>query len=87
VSTFCQESELGEWVKSEKMLNIQRLSLSEPSMQRLWLVRDFDQSCEALAQQRSISQRLVSIKYGAINVPDYDNTAYAYNDQLGFVKI
>lgn len=86
-SRFCEKSDDGEWVDRENIVGIERMALSGQSQQRLWLVRDFDQACENLVDEKEISQRWVSMRYGEIHFVHRDNQTYEYSDQLGLVKI
>jgi CRISPR-associated endonuclease/helicase Cas3 len=87
VSRFCEKDEQGYAIEREKILNIQRITLSEQAQQRLWLTRDFEHSCIALADQQELSQRRISLRYGELNFSHDENNQYGYNDQLGLVKI
>ncbi len=86
-SRFCEKNVKGYAIEREKLLNIRRISLSECAQKRLWLKRDFDQSCAELANSYEISQRLVSLRYGELSFPYNEKQQYGYNDQLGLVKI
>lgn len=84
---FCQRDEQGYPVERENILNINRIELSELAMSKLWLSRDFAQSVEVLAEQQELSQRTISLRYGELSFPHDEKHQYAYNDQLGLVKI
>jgi CRISPR-associated endonuclease/helicase Cas3 len=86
-SQFCEKNEQGYAIEREGPLNIQRIGLSEKAQQRLWLTRDFDQSCIALADEQNLSQRTVSLRYGELSFSHYERKEYGYNDQLGLVEI
>ena len=86
-SRFCEKDEQGYAIEREGTLNIQRITLSEQAQQRLWLTRDFDHSCIALADQQALSQRRISLRYGELNFSHDEKKQYGYNDQLGLVKI
>jgi CRISPR-associated endonuclease/helicase Cas3 len=87
VSQFCEKDEQGYAIERERTLNIQRITLNEQAQQRLWLTRDFDHSCIALADQQALSQRRISLRYGELNFSHDEKKQYGYNDQLGLVKI
>ena len=86
-SYFCEKNDEGYAINREAALNIKRIQLSELAMSRLWLVRDFDQSCSEFAEKRDMTQRRVSLRYGELSLRDDENRHYAYNDQLGLVQI
>jgi CRISPR-associated endonuclease/helicase Cas3 len=86
-SRFCEKDDQGYAIEREGTLNIQRITLSEQAQQRLWLTRDFDHSCIALADQQALSQRRISLRYGELNFSHDEKKQYGYNDQLGLVKI
>jgi CRISPR-associated endonuclease/helicase Cas3 len=86
-SQFCEKNEQGYAIERERTLNIQRITLSKKAQQRLWLTRDFDHSCIALADQQELSQRRISLRYGELNFSHDEKKQYGYNDQLGLVKI
>ncbi|WJG10669.1 type I-F CRISPR-associated helicase Cas3f [Aliiglaciecola sp. LCG003] len=86
-SRFCEKDEQGYAIERERTLNIQRIALSEQAQQRLWLTRDFDQSCIALADGQELSQRRISLRYGELSFRHDEKKRYGYNDQLGLVKI
>jgi CRISPR-associated endonuclease/helicase Cas3 len=87
ISQFCEKNEQGYAIEREGTLNIQRITLSEQAEQRLWLTRNFDQSCLALADQQELSQRRISLRYGELSFPHDEKKQYGYNDQLGLVKM
>lgn len=92
VSRFCEKDAEGYAVERENQLNIQRVELSPQARSRLWLVRDYDSACVALADNSAdypqpLSQRRVSLRYGELSFPHDEKQHYAYNDQLGLVKI
>jgi CRISPR-associated endonuclease/helicase Cas3 len=86
-SRFCEKNDQGCAIDRENILNIQRIELSQQAKQRLWLTRDFNRICVDLADKQILSQRIVSLRYGEISFPHNENKKYAYNDQLGLVKI
>lgn len=86
-SRFCEKNDDGYAIDRENILNIKRLKLSNIATSRLWLQRDFDNSCQALVDNQSLSQRIISLRYGEINLPHNEKREYGYNDQLGLVKI
>ncbi|BBN83871.1 type I-F CRISPR-associated helicase Cas3 [Pseudoalteromonas sp. A25] len=91
-SRFCEKDPQGRAIDREEILNIKRIALSAHQLQRLWLVRDFDQACAELAdchahEQSPLTQRVISLKYGELSFPFNENKRYAYNDQLGLVKV
>jgi CRISPR-associated endonuclease/helicase Cas3 len=86
-SQFCEKNEQGYAIERERTLNIQRITLSKKAQQRLWLTRDFDHSCIALADQQELSQRRISLRYCELNFSHDEKKQYGYNDQLGLVKI
>ena len=87
VSRFCEKDEQGYAIERERTLNIQRITLSEQAQKRLWLTRDFDLACIALAGQQELSQRRISLRYGELSFRHDEKNQYGYNDQLGLVKI
>ncbi|RJE76996.1 type I-F CRISPR-associated helicase Cas3 [Pseudoalteromonas sp. MSK9-3] len=91
-SRFCEKDDKGYTVNRESILNIKRVKLSELATSRVWLVRDFDQTCTEFAERISdsyspLSQRLISLKYGELSFQFNEKYQYAYNDQLGLVKV
>ncbi|MBL1422434.1 MAG: type I-F CRISPR-associated helicase Cas3, partial [Alphaproteobacteria bacterium] len=84
---FCEKDEQGYAIDREAILNIQRYQLNGLADSRLWLKRDFDQSCTQLADSQEISKRIISLRYGELNFRHDESKKYAYNDQLGLVKI
>tara|TARA_R110001592_G_scaffold341482_4_gene630658 strand:+ start:395 stop:3799 length:3405 start_codon:yes stop_codon:yes gene_type:complete len=86
-SIFCEKNEQGYAVDREKALNIKRVQLSDKAKSRLWLTRNFDQSCIALADEQERSQRSVSLRYGELSFQHNEKKQYGYNDQLGLVKM
>lgn len=86
VSRFCEKNDDGFAIDRENILNIKRIKLSNLATSRLWLQRDFDNSCQALAEKQSMSQRTISLRYGEINLPHNEKKEYGYSDQLGLVK-
>jgi len=85
-SRFCEKNVRGYPIEREKPLNIHRIILSEQAEKRLWLPRDFDKSCLALADEQR-NQRMVSLRYGELSFPHDEKKKYGYNDQFGLVKI
>ncbi|TYL47167.1 type I-F CRISPR-associated helicase Cas3f [Marinomonas sp. IMCC 4694] len=86
-SFFCEKDDDGHVINREAILNIRRESLDDFAMAKLWLTRDFDQSCITLASEKDLSQKVVSIRYGELNFPHNEKKQYVYNDQLGLVKL
>jgi CRISPR-associated endonuclease/helicase Cas3 len=91
-SRFCEKNEEGYADDRENILNIQRIALAPQARSRLWLVRDYDRACaefadKSLDSQQPLSQRRVSLRYGELNFPHNEKQQYAYNDQLGLVKL
>jgi CRISPR-associated endonuclease/helicase Cas3 len=84
---FCERNELGYPIDRESALNIHRIELSASAMDKLWLTRDFSLAVETMAEQQEISRRSISLRYGELEMPDNERQHYAYNDQLGLVKI
>jgi CRISPR-associated endonuclease/helicase Cas3 len=92
LSRFCEKDAEGYAINRENSLNIERITLSAKAHSRLWLVRDYDSSCAAFAEsttdsQQPLSQRRISLRYGELSFPHDEKQKYAYNDQLGLVKI
>lgn len=87
VNRFCEKDEQGYAIEREQLLNIQRITLSDQAQQRLWLTRDFDRSCVALADEQELSQRRISLRYGELNFRHDERKQYGYNDQLGLIRI
>jgi len=75
-------------VPVETILNITHkpLNASEMQRQRLWLVRDYEQS---LADFDGLSSNLyrAAQKYGEINFIHREHNQYVYNDQLGLYRV
>ncbi len=86
-SKFCEKNEQGYTIDREKILNIQRIELSEQAASRLWLFRDFDSSCEKMASERDLSQRIISLRYGELSFSHNESKQYVYSDQLGLVVL
>jgi CRISPR-associated endonuclease/helicase Cas3 len=86
-SQFCEKDEQGYAIEREQPLNIKRITLSQQANQRLWLTRDFDQSCLALADEQESSQRRISLRYGELSFSHNEKKHYGYNDQLGLVEV
>lgn len=86
-SRFCEKNDQGYVIDRENILNIQRVDQSQKARQRLWLSRDYDQSCAELADKQGIRRRIMSLRYGELSFPHNENKKYAYSDQLGLVKI
>lgn len=84
---FCEKDDQGYPVVREDILNIERHPLNELATDRLWFKRDFDQSCTQLSQTQEISKRIISLRYGELSFAHNEKKKYAYNDQLGLVKI
>ena len=84
--SFYERDNRGELVERQRILGIKCVSLSEKAMNNLWLVRDYEQALEQLAQERASSLRSTSIYFGELNFPEEDNCQYKYSDQLGLVK-
>ncbi len=92
VSRFCEKDAEGYVTDRENILNIERITLSSVASNRLWLVRGYDSACAAFADgttdsQQPLSQRRVSLRYGELSFSHDEKQKYAYNDQLGLVKI
>lgn len=85
-SRFCEKDEQGYAIDREIILNITRFTLSTLASNRLWLVRDFDQSCEDLVGRQQITKRIASLRYGELSFPHNEKKQYVYNDQLGLVQ-
>ena len=86
-SKFCEKNEQGYTVDREKILNIRRIELSKQATSCLWLTRDFDGSCEGIAGEQGLSQRIVSLRYGELSFSYDEKKQYVYSDQLGLVKV
>ncbi len=84
---FCEKDEQGYVIEREQVLNIERINLSQQASERLWLVRDFDKSCMALAVTQENSQRRISLRYGELSFSHNEKKRYGYSDQLGLVEI
>jgi CRISPR-associated endonuclease/helicase Cas3 len=82
---FCEKDEDGSPIDREGVLNIERTSLSPVAQSRLWLRRDFDKSCQALAEEKQISPYIASLRYGELSFRFDEKKQYHYNDQLGLV--
>nr|WP_218110526.1 hypothetical protein [Ostreibacterium oceani] len=50
-------------------------------------MRDYDQCCLNLADQKELNQSLISLRYGELNFYFYEGNKYGYNDQLGLFKL
>jgi CRISPR-associated endonuclease/helicase Cas3 len=86
-SKFCEKDEQGHAIDREQILNIQRIELSKKVKSRLWLTRNFDGSCEKMAGEQDLSQRIISLRYGELSFSHNEKKQYVYNDQLGLVKV
>lgn len=95
-SRFCEKDAEGYAIDRENILNIQRITLSGTAQSRLWLVRNYDSACVKFARdsadkgiyiQQLLNPRCVSLRYGELSFPHDEKQHYAYNDQLGLVKI
>ncbi|MGH1541491.1 MAG: type I-F CRISPR-associated helicase Cas3f [Arenicella sp.] len=84
---FCEKNERGYPVNRQSFLGIQRQSLTNQQIQRLWLQRDFNQSVEQLAEQQEKSLRSISIRYGELSFRHSEGKRYGYSDQLGVFKL
>lgn len=85
--TFCEKNERGFPVPRELPLGIRRVELDLEASNRLWLKRDFETEIMALAGQKDMSMRSLSLRYGELTFPYSEKVNYEYNDQLGLVKI
>lgn len=85
-SRFCEKDSEGYAVDRENELKIERYDLNDQAMQRLWLIRDFEQSCANLAEEMALSQRIISLRYGELGFRFDEKQRYFYNDQLGLVR-
>ena len=76
------------WANRENLDGIQRQRPGNVSGHRCWLQRDYAQRLKAVAEDRNISMRKASEKYGELCFPDYDNGLgrYVYSDQWGLRK-
>ncbi|WCN14537.1 type I-F CRISPR-associated helicase Cas3 [Marinomonas mediterranea] len=84
--TFCEKDDEGHPVNRESVLNIQHASLSDVARARLWLTRDFKESCEQLAQEKDTTPYIASLRYGEVRFNFDEKKDYLYNDQYGLVK-
>ncbi len=58
--------------------------LTSLASQRLWLVRDYAELVIELADRLDMSEQKVTLKYGEISLPMYnDNSSFYYSEQLG----
>ncbi|WP_206696900.1 hypothetical protein [Marinomonas algicola] len=86
-SQFCEKDAQGYAIEREQPLNIHRVTLNQQARQRLWLMRDFEQSCISLTDQQESTQRRISLRYGELSFSHNEKKQYGYSDQLGLVEI
>ncbi|WP_281648860.1 type I-F CRISPR-associated helicase Cas3f [Parendozoicomonas sp. Alg238-R29] len=84
---FCEKDKDGWMIDREAALNIQRTQLSAEAENRLWLKRDYEQALAEEADVQENSKRRMSLRYGELSFRFSETNQYAYNDQLGLVKI
>jgi len=84
---FCEKNEQGAAIPREEVLGINRLVLGDEESQRLWLLRDYEQSIERIAEQQEVGRRRISLRYGELSFPFKDGRKYEYSDQLGLVRV
>ena len=84
---FCEKDRDGWMVDRESVLGIQRIDLSAEAECRLWLKRDYEQAVTEVAEEQENSKRRVSLRYGELSFRFSETSRYAYNDQLGLVKV
>jgi CRISPR-associated endonuclease/helicase Cas3 len=84
---FCEKNEKGFPVPRELSLGICRVQLDLEASKRLWLKRDFEVEITDLAEQREVSLRSVSLRYGELSFLYSEKAKYEYNDQFGLVKV
>ncbi|AEC02370.1 type I-F CRISPR-associated helicase Cas3f [Parasphaerochaeta coccoides] len=71
----------------EKPLNIHReepfANSPEYIRKRFWLARDYAEQLTQQAERTGESEKVLSLRYGEIEVPTGNNFSYCYSDQLG----
>ena len=84
--TFCEKNEKGYPVPRELPLGISRFQIDAHASKRLWLTRNFEKEIDTLAEQKELSLRSVSLRYGELSFRHDEKAKYEYNDQFGLVK-
>ena len=84
---FCEKNDRGEFVARESLLEIQRISLTQEEMQRIWFKRDYISSVHEMANEPEKSVRDIASRYGELSFSYFEKATYEYNDQLGLVKV
>ena len=84
---FCEKNEKGFPINRERLLNIKRSILDVEAQSRLWLKRDFGNAVEYMAEERGVSLRGISLRYGELSFPHNEKSAYEYSDQFGLFVI
>lgn len=92
----CQNDELKFYEKDrngsigavEELYNINHDDTDIVNVNRLWLVRNYSQLLEQVAELQGISMYKASLKYGEICIPNYgaDRGCFEYSDQFGMRK-
>jgi CRISPR-associated endonuclease/helicase Cas3 len=85
--TFCEKNEKGYPVPRESPLGISRFQIDAQASKRLWLTRDYENEIVTLAEQKELSLRSVSLRYGELSFRHDEKAKYQYNDQFGLVKM
>lgn len=85
--SFCEKNEEGKPVGTENLIGIKWANTNNRLPDRLWLLRDYDNSMVALAERQGLSLWRASLQYGELSFPHNGNSQYEYSDQFGMVKI
>jgi CRISPR-associated endonuclease/helicase Cas3 len=67
----------------ETLRRIEKRELSKEFSSRLWLHRDYTELVENLAMKKSMTLKDTALRYGEISLPDRENGAFVYFEQLG----
>jgi len=84
VFDFMEKTPQGKPTLSSYLIDVDEKELSE----RLWLKRDYARSLATIAEDKSISEFIASLRYGEITVnSNSTGQQYLYSDQYGLKKI
>ncbi|PJD94424.1 MAG: type I-F CRISPR-associated helicase Cas3 [Legionella sp.] len=84
---FAEKNDQGILINRERFLGIQRIELSPKTLERLWLVRNFETEVKKIAEQYDMSLKQTSTRFGELSFPHINNAKYGYSDQLGLVRL
>jgi len=82
---FAEKNDQGQPINRELALRIEHDKLSEKEQENLWLVRDYLTLLETYAEQKEISKKRISLRFGELNLRESEKAKY--NDQFGMVII